>query len=105
MASDRGPGTAQGTGTRAKDEPSTQDAAPAAEESKAAPKAAEGATEVKYTGGAGVRTITKAQWKGAGVEDQETVTWDAANDYTVPAGDLSAKALDVLKRDPQLKIK
>lgn len=103
MATDNGPG---GTGTRAKNAPSTSDPAPDAPDTLAAPKAeASQATGVKYTGGAGVREITKAQWKKAGVEDQETTIWDASNEYTLPADKFSAEALGVLERDPQIKIK
>lgn len=105
MASDHGPGTQQGTGTRANNAPSTDDAAPDAPEQKAESKSEAGASEVKYTGGAGVREITQAQWKGAGVEGQKTTVWDASNDYTLPTSDFSPEALEVLKRDPQIKTK
>lgn len=64
-----------------------------------------GPGEVKYTGDAGVREITKAQWKGAGVENQDTVLWNAENDYTVPSNQFTPEALEVLKRDSHLKIK
>jgi hypothetical protein len=59
---------------------------------------------VKYTGDAGVREITKAQWKGAGVEGQDTTIWDETNDYTLPIGAFSADALTVLERDKQIKV-
>lgn len=90
-----------------KDTPSTTDPAPDAPEVKAAPKAADVAAveEVKYTGGAGVREITKAQWKKAGVEDQETVVWNSDNGYVLPGSDFNADALKVLERDPQIKTK
>jgi hypothetical protein len=110
LASDQGPGTQKGTGTRAKNTPSTDEAAPdAPENQQSSPDTEQSAaarpSEVKYTGGAGTRVITKAQWKGAGVEGQETTQWDATNGYTLPASDFSDKALEVLKRDPNLKIK
>lgn len=59
---------------------------------------------IKYTGDAGVREITAAQWKAAGVEDQEGVVWDASNDYTLPLSKFSADAQTVLGRDRGLKI-
>lgn len=114
MASDQGPGAAKGTGTRAKNAPSTREAAPAADEvveeestpdEQPTTAAEQPSAKVKYTGGAGVRVITAAQWKGAGVENQATVTWDAGNDYTLPSSDFSADALEVLERDPNIKIK
>lgn len=58
---------------------------------------------VKYTGDAGVREISAADWKTAGVEGQAKVVWNAENDYTLPASDFSAAALEVLKRDPHIK--
>jgi hypothetical protein len=64
----------------------------------------EGGGTIKYTGDAGVREITKAQWKGAGVEDQDTVVWDASNDYTLPLSKFSKDAVAVLGRDKGLKI-
>lgn len=69
-------------------------------------KAAEGdATEVVYTGYAGTREITKAQWKRAGVEDQETTIWSADNEFRLPVGDFTPEALAVLAKDRNLKIK
>lgn len=59
---------------------------------------------IKYTGDAGIREITAAQWKGAGVEGQKDVKWDASNDYTLPLSLFSADALAVLGRDKGLKI-
>lgn len=102
--------TESGTGTREKNTPSTREAAPDApadqqSQPDTAAVSSEGGSEVKYTGGAGVRQITKAQWKAAGVEGQETVTWDATNDYTLPASDFSAGALKVLERDPKIRVK
>lgn len=67
------------------------------------PKAA-GGQVVKYTGDAGVREITEAQWKGAGVEDQKTTIWDESNEYTLPISKFNADALAVLERDKQIKV-
>lgn len=64
----------------------------------------DGPDTIKYTGDAGVREITAAQWKTAGVEDQETVVWDASNDYTVPLSKFTPDAIAVLRRDRGLKI-
>ena len=64
---------------------------------------AEKATRVKYTGTADVREITAAQWKAAGVEDQKMVRWSLENNFSVPIGDFSAQALEVLERDDNLK--
>ena len=64
-----------------------------------------GGQKVVYTGGAGTREITAAQWKGAGVEGQSKTVWNIENDYSLPIGDFSAEALEVLKRDPQIKVK
>lgn len=58
---------------------------------------------IKYTGDAGVREISAADWKATGVEDQKTVTWDADNNYTVLASLLNPAALEVIKRDKNLK--
>lgn len=102
-----------GTGTRAKDEPSTDEAAPDAPESQQSspqraqadgPVGATGIESVKYTGGAGVRVITATQWKGAGVESQATTQWDSDNQYTLPGSDFQDDALAVLRKDPNMKI-
>jgi hypothetical protein len=48
---------------------------------------AEKAQQVRYTGGAGVRSLTTEDWHAANVRDRDgiaTVTWDAGNNYTVP---------------------
>lgn len=59
---------------------------------------------VKYTGDAGVREITRTQWKGAGVENQDTTIWNAENDYTLPISDFNSDALETLKRDRHIKV-
>lgn len=69
-----------------------------------AEKAADAPKVVKYTGDAGIREITAAQWKNAGVEDQKTTIWDDSNEYTLPISDFSAEALRVLERDKQIKV-
>lgn len=77
--------------------------ATSAEAAPAEPEAASSGT-VKYTGSAGVREITKAQWKSAGIENQNAVEWNAGNEYSLPKSEFSAEALEVLKRDKNLKI-
>jgi hypothetical protein len=46
------------------------------------------------------RQVTKAEWKLAGVENQDTVIWNKANGYSVDASKLSKEALEVLKGEP-----
>lgn len=60
---------------------------------------------VKYTGFSGTREISIADWKSAGVEDQaKLIRWNEENNYEVPASDFSEAALEVLKRDPDMKL-
>jgi hypothetical protein len=60
---------------------------------------------VKYTGSANARVITDTQWQGAGVLEQETVTWDLANGHEVPASKLNADALRYCdERDDGFKV-
>lgn len=54
---------------------------------------------IKYTGGADVREITKAQWANIGVDDQDTVIWNTKNGFTVLEKDLSKKALAYFEKD------
>lgn len=49
-----------------------------------------------------VREITEDQWKRAGVEDQKTVVWNKANDFTVQSSELSDAAMKVIGADPEL---
>lgn len=51
------------------------------------------AKAVKYIGTADARQIDKLSWEQVGVTDQEFVSWDASNGFTVLASDLSAGAL------------
>lgn len=46
------------------------------------------------------RRVTKAEWKLAGVENQDTVEWNKANGYSVDASKLNKEALEVLKGEP-----
>jgi hypothetical protein len=43
---------------------------------------------VLYSGISAAREISKKDWKAAGVEDGQTVRWDAENGYKVPLSDL-----------------
>ena len=49
-----------------------------------------------YTGGASERAVSAAEWRAAGVENQEGVVWSARNNHSVEVGDLSKQALEVL---------
>jgi len=60
---------------------------------------------VKYVGDAGVREITRAQWKAAGVEGQETTIWDESNNHTLLASVFTPEALEIIKADRGLQIK
>lgn len=86
--------------------PSSTDSLASSQQTAAEARKVEGgATEVVYVGDAGTREISKADWRAAGVEDQETVTWNADNEYRVPADQFTEQALQVLTRDRNLKIK
>lgn len=81
--------------------PTTTPPAPTA----AKPAATEEKTkQVKYTGDAGTREITKAQWKQAGAEGQEATVWNAENGYALPITNFSEDALEILKRDRNIKV-
>ena len=55
--------------------------------------------EVKYTGVATTRSISKKEWEQAGVTDQDSVVWEADNHFTVPGADLVGGAIDVLRKE------
>jgi hypothetical protein len=59
---------------------------------------------VKYIGSADVRSISEAEWAQVGVEGQADVVWDRSNDFTVKASELSAPALEVVKRDAGFQV-
>ena len=48
------------------------------------------------------RRITKADWEGIGVTDQDTVSWSAQNKWTVDGEGLSKGAVDHLHTDPEM---
>jgi hypothetical protein len=50
---------------------------------------------VRYVGTSDVRAIHAEDWKRIGIE-QDDVTWDASNDFTVAVADLHADALAFL---------
>jgi hypothetical protein len=54
---------------------------------------------VKYFGTAGVRVITADEWRQAGVNDMETVTWHAGNGYMVSREKFSDDAWPFIKAD------
>lgn len=49
------------------------------------------------------RTITKKEWASVGVEDQEDLFWGAANNWKVPASDISDAAWPHIEADPGLR--
>lgn len=51
---------------------------------------------VVYIGGATKRRITKSQWEGADIKDQDTVEWGPLNGKRITVGDLSPTALEFL---------
>lgn len=54
---------------------------------------ADSAKVVKYVGTAHIREIDAAAWKSVGVEDQNKVVWNKANNWTVSVQDLSDGAV------------
>ena len=50
---------------------------------------------------AGVRRITTEDWKGVGVEDQETVEWDRTNPLTEGQAWVSSRAAMYLEKAEQ----
>lgn len=59
---------------------------------------------VEYTGTSDVRKISAAEWKAAGVEDQNQVVWDRSNRKKVGVAELNKDALDVLRQDSGFKV-
>lgn len=51
------------------------------------------------------RIITRSEWKRAGVEDQNTVTWNRDNKFQVPVTDLNEAALKLLENDSELNVR
>lgn len=65
---------------------------------------------VKYEATGGTHTfheriITAGEWRGAGVEDQKTVTWNRDNNFQVPVSDLNEAALKLLEGDSELNVR
>lgn len=60
---------------------------------------------VKYEGPHGVREISAAAWRQAGVEDQKAVSWNPLNDWTVDASELNETALNYVKNVDQSGLK
>lgn len=59
----------------------------------------------KFTGSSVVeRIITAQDFKSAGIDDVQTLTWNEGNDHTVDVSDLPAEAVDLLKKQPNFKI-
>jgi hypothetical protein len=55
----------------------------------------------RYVGGATTRRITQRDWRSRGI-DQGTLSWTAANGYSVPRDDISDAAWEILRLDPGL---
>lgn len=49
-----------------------------------------------YVGGATTREVTRGDWMSAGVNGQDSVSWNALNNYQVPVSDLSEEAAAIL---------
>lgn len=58
----------------------------------------------KYVGTATVRLMTETDWKAAGIEDQGTVEWSAANGYAVARSRFSDAAWAALATDPGIVV-
>lgn len=54
----------------------------------------------KYVGTADQRVMLGRDWKAAGIEDQDTVIWNAANGYSVARDRFSDDAWAVMATDP-----
>lgn len=59
---------------------------------------------IRYTGTSHVRQITDKEWVGVGVQDQETVTWNRANNFLVPLKDISDAAWPFIDADSELVV-
>lgn len=54
----------------------------------------------RYVGTSTVRRMTAAQWKAAGIENQDTVEWRAANGFAVGRDRFTDEAWEALANDP-----
>lgn len=59
---------------------------------------------VEYSGPADIRTISAAQFKGAGVDGQKSVVWNASNGRRVPVEEFNDAARDLVLKDRAFKI-
>lgn len=59
---------------------------------------------VKYRGSSSIREITAEQWEQAGIKKQDTVIWNADNNWTVALDKLSEDALKVVGNEPGFEI-
>lgn len=59
---------------------------------------------VTFHGEATVRTITSQEWANAGVANMPTVTWERRTGHKVSADVFDAKALQVLRQDPDFRV-
>lgn len=56
----------------------------------------------KYIGTADERMMLERDWKAAGVDDQDTVVWNAMNGHTVSRERFSDDAWAILANDPSI---
>lgn len=56
----------------------------------------------KYVGSADIRHMGREQWEAAGITDQEDLTFNASNGFTIPLDRVTEPARAVLERDPSV---
>lgn len=66
--------------------------------------APEDAKYVTYHGKATLRRLTEEQWRQGGVNDQGYVEWSSDNGFRVSVEDLSADALEALRKDGNFSV-
>jgi hypothetical protein len=54
---------------------------------------------IRYIGTAHIREMTREQWEGAGVNDQDSLYWHKGNGWTVPASKISDEAMTYVLAD------
>lgn len=59
---------------------------------------------VTFHGDATNRTITAQEWADNGVTNMPTVTWERRTGHKVPANVFDAKALQLLRQDPDFRV-
>jgi hypothetical protein len=59
---------------------------------------------VKYIGLSHVRSISRDDWRKAGVNNQESLVWDRANGWTVPLSRITDEAWPFIDADSELLV-